>query len=34
MKLSVHPDDADEAVRVLADAGLTVERPPGKHFWH
>ncbi len=34
MKLSVHPEDADEAVRVLEDTGLTVERPPGKHWWH
>ena len=34
MKLSVHPDDTNEAVRVLVDAGLTVERPPGIHFWH
>ena len=34
MKLSVHPEDVDKAVRVLEDAGLTVERPPGKHWWH
>lgn len=34
MKLSVHPDDVDQAVRVLEGAGLTVERPPGKHWWH
>lgn len=34
MKLSVHPDDAVEAVRVLEDAGVTVERPQGQHWWH
>lgn len=34
MSLSVHPEDVEEAVGVLEDAGLTVERPPGKHWWH
>ena len=34
MKLSVHPEDVDEAARVLEDAGLAVERPQGRHWWH
>lgn len=34
MHLSVHPEDADNAARLLRDAGLTVELPPGKHWWH
>lgn len=34
MHLSVHPEDADNAVRLLQDAGLAVELPPGKHWWH
>ena len=33
-KLSVHPEDVDKGVRVLEDAGLTVEQPPGRHWWH
>ena len=34
MHLSVHPEDADNAARLLREAGLTVELPPGKHWWH
>ena len=34
MKLSVHPDDLDEAVRALEKAGLTVQIPSGQHWWH
>ena len=34
MRLSVHPDDAEKAVRVLERAGMTVERPTGRYFWH
>ncbi len=34
MSLSVHPEDADEAVRVLEREGLSVERSQGRHWWH
>lgn len=34
MSLFVHPEDVDKAVRVLEDAGLIVEQPPGRHWWH
>lgn len=34
MKLSVHPEDVDKAVRVLERGGMTVERPTGRHFWY
>ena len=35
MKLSVHPDDADEAVVVLERAGISVEVAEGPHpWWH
>ena len=34
MHLSVHPEDAPRAVQLLQDAGLVVEQPPGRHWWH
>ncbi len=34
MHLSVHPEDVQEAVRLLQEAGLVVELPPGRHWWH
>lgn len=34
MHLSVHPEDVSRAARLLRDAGLVIELPPGKHWWH
>ena len=34
MRLSVHPQHVDKAVRVLEREGLSVERRTGTHFYH